>query len=111
MVSKYEGELNAELGRILSVLKEHIQPEKVILFGSLAWGKVRDDSDIDLLIIEHSRDSVFERVQKIENLLKRQCAADLIVLTPEEVKMMLESGNPYLKEILEKGKVLYERAA
>ena len=111
MVARYEDDLNREVQRILSVLKEHVRPEKVILFGSLAWGNVRDDSDIDLLIIERSKDSVFERIQKIENLLKRQCAADLIVLTPEEVKMMLESGNPYLKEILERGKVLYERAA
>jgi len=108
---EHEQELRVELQRILSILKEQVKPEKVILFGSLATGNVSSSSDIDLLIIQRSKDSIFERVRNIEGLLRRRCAADLIVLTPEEVKSMLQSGNRYLEDILKRGRVLYERAA
>ena len=108
---EHEQELRVELQRILSILKEQVKPEKVILFGSLATGNVSSSSDFDLLIIQRSKDSIFERVRNIEGLLRRRCAADLIVLTPEEVKSMLQSGNRYLEDILKRGRVLYERAA
>lgn len=104
-------ELRVELERILEILKKRVRPEKVILFGSLAQRKSNSESDIDLLIIQKSKDSLFERVRKLEELLQRRYAADLIVLTPEEEELLLESGNRYLKEILTRGKVLYERAA
>jgi len=104
-------ELKAELDRILAILSEKVCPEKVILFGSLASGKLTPESDIDLLIIQNSSESIFERVRKLEGLLDRRYAADLIVLTPEEVKTALAAGNRYLKQILTHGKVLYERAA
>ena len=108
---EHEKELRIELERILFILKEQVKPERVILFGSLATGKVNADSHIDLLIIQRSKDSVFERVRNIERLLQRRCAADLIVLTPDEVESMLKAGNPYLKDILERGRVLHDRAA
>ena len=103
--------LEAELQRILGVIREKIRPEKVILFGSLALGNQKSESDIDLLIIQNSNDRIFNRVRKIEELLNRKFAADIIVLTPEEVKMLLDSNNRYLQGILANGKVLYERAA
>lgn len=106
-----EKELKVELERILKILKERVRPEKVVLFGSLASGKLSPQSDIDLLIIQNSKDSLFERVRKLEEILQRRYAADLIVLTPQEEQLLRESGNPYLKNILSCGKVLYERAA
>ena len=104
-------ELKAELERILGILKERIHPEKVILFGSLVSGRLRPESDIDLLIIQDSSDSIFERIRKMESVLNRQYAADLIVLTPTEIQSLLDSGNRYLKNIFSQGKVVYERAA
>ena len=104
-------ELKAELERLLRILKDQVHPEKIILFGSLASGRVTPESDIDLLIVQNSNVSIFERVQKLESLLQRRCAADLIVLTPQEVQALLNSDNRYLKNILDHGKVLYERAA
>ena len=104
-------ELEAELERILEILRKRVRPEKVILFGSLASGRLKPESDIDLLIVQNSDDSIFERVKKLERLLHRQYAADLIVLTPSEIQALLNSNNRYLKSIFSHGKVLYERAA
>lgn len=103
-------ELKAELERIVNILKNRIHPEKVILFGSLASGRLRPESDIDLLIVQDSKESIFERVKRLESTLERRYAADLIVLTPKEVKTLLDSDNRYLKDIFSNGKVLYERA-
>jgi len=101
--------LKAELERILEILRKRVNPEKVILFGSLASGRLKPESDIDLLIVQDSRDSIFNRVTKIEAVLKRRYAADLIVLTPSEIQSLLDSDNRYLKKIFSHGKVLYER--
>ena len=103
--------LQSELQRILGIIRDKVRPEKVVLFGSTASGKQSSESDIDLLIIQDSKESMFERVRCLEALLNRKYAADIIVLTPDEVKMLLDSNNRYLRGILERGKVLYERAA
>jgi len=103
-------ELKAELERILEVLRKRVRPEKVILFGSLASGRFRPESDIDLLIVQNSKKPIFERVKRLESILERRYAADLIVLTPKEVQALLDSDNRYLKDIFSRGKVLYERA-
>ena len=104
-------ELKAELERILDVLRKRVRPEKIILFGSLASGRFRPESDIDLLIVQDSKEPIFERVKRLESVLERRYAADLIVLTPKEVQTLLDSDNRYLKDIFSHGKVLYERAA
>ncbi len=103
--------LKKEVDRIVRVLRRNVHLEKVVLFGSLVSGRLSPQSDIDLLIVQESSDSIFERVKKIETLLQRKVAADLIVLTPPEVQMLLKADNRYLKNILSHGKVLYERAA
>jgi len=103
-------ELKAELERIVGVLERRVRPEKVILFGSLASGRLRPESDIDLLIVQDSQETIFERVKRLESILERRYAADLIVLTPKEVQTLLDSDNRYLKDIFSRGKVLYERA-
>src|SRR3989338_7445919 len=99
-------ELEAELERILEILRKRVRPEKVILFGSLVSGRLKPESDIDLLIVQESNDSIFERKRKLEGLLNRKYAADLIVLTPGEVKSLLDSDNRYIKQIFSRGKIL-----
>lgn len=93
--------------RIVSFCK----PEKVILFGSLARGQIKKDSDIDLLII---KDSVKKRVFRVKEIfealrgLKRDFPLDPIVYTPKELKHRLMLGDYFIKRVLKEGKVLYE---
>lgn len=106
-----KAQLERELQNILRVLQRDFQPDRVILFGSLLSGQVQNQSDIDLLIIKKTEDPLFERAPRLEKLLKRKCAADLIILTPHEIREMTEAKNPYLLDILERGKALYDAAA
>lgn len=93
---------------IVNKIKAQFKPQKIILFGSYAWGKPTEDSDIDLFLIMESnlrRDKRALQVQKAFS--QRTFPLDIIVYTPEEVKQSLERGNPFIKEILNKG-VSYE---
>ncbi len=95
--------------RIVSVLK----PEKIILFGSYAYGNPTHDSDVDLLVIMETKGNYKESYRAISMLLyPRQFPVDIIVKTPKEVKEAMRGGKDnsfFIREIVKKGKVLYDR--
>ena len=83
-------------------------PQRVILFGSYAYGKPTEDSDVDLLVV-----MPFDRRKGRKSLeIRRRIPAgfplDLIVRTPEFIAQRLAWGDCFVQEILSKGKVLYE---
>ncbi len=84
-----------------------INPQKVILFGSYAYGMPTASSDIDLLVVMETSEPFHKRIQRIRSLLPKNKAVDLIVLTPGEYQQS-KFKNPLVKEIVEKGRVIYE---
>jgi len=96
--------LKNELNRIMPVVKEKYKPEKVILFGSFASGNVSETSDIDLLILKKSRKRYLDRIDEFLKIVQPKVSMDVFILTPQEARRK----NPYLAEIFQKGKVLYE---
>ncbi len=96
--------------RIVSVLK----PEKIILFGSYAYGNPTHDSDVDLFVIMETNGKHKEKHREISMLLyPRQFPVDIIVRTPKEVDEALRGGVDngfFIREIIKKGKVLYDRS-
>lgn len=92
---------------------EAFEPEKIILFGSYAYGRPEFHSDIDLLVVtnRHRRKSVFERDRLVATAARpRGVAIDVIVRTPAEVAYRLKIGDPFFREVMNKGLVLYERS-
>lgn len=86
------------------------QPEKIILFGSYAWGTPTADSDIDLFVIKNTDKSTREVARDIgSELWERTTPIDIIVYTPEKVEKWLKIGDFFINDIITKGKVLYER--
>lgn len=93
---------------IVNKIKAHFHPEKIILFGSYAWGEPTEDSDIDLFVIMQSNLRRDERTVQVSDLFPhRLFPLDIIVYTPEEVVLSLKRDNPFIKEILKEGKVLH----
>jgi predicted nucleotidyltransferase len=87
-----------------------LKPEKIILFGSYAYGNPTQDSDVDLIVILDTSQPRRERVVAVSLLLyPRPFPLDILVKTPQEIKEDLDKGNFFLREIMAKGKVLYER--
>ncbi len=88
-----------------------LKPEKVILFGSYAYGTPNPHSDVDLLVIMKTRAPLKERSWAVSRLLlPRPFPVDILVKTPKEVEKALKSGDFFLKEIITRGKVLYDRS-
>ena len=88
---------------------EHFQPEKIILFGSYAYGTPHQDSDVDILVIMPARSQLSQAV-RIDLKCEACFPLDLIVRTPENMRWRLEEGDWFLREIVSRGKVLYEKA-
>jgi len=85
-----------------------LEPEKIILFGSYAAGRVTDDSDIDMLVIMPFDGSSINKSAEVRLSLSSKYSIDLLVRTPQQMKQRLELGDCFYQEILDKGKVLYE---
>ncbi len=100
----------ALLKEITQRIVEVFDPEKVILFGSHAAGTPRTDSDVDLLVIAEAQGSSIQRAVAVKRVCRpRFVAMDVLVKTPEEIAAQLQQGNFFLRQILEEGRILYER--
>jgi predicted nucleotidyltransferase len=85
------------------------RPRKIVLFGSYAYGKPTEDSDVDLLVImRRTRDRGERMSVRIRHAIPRDFPLDLLVRTPSDVAKRLRWGDPFISELLEKGEVLYE---
>lgn len=100
--------LQNELEKDIELLKNKYDPDKIILFGSLGSGKIKEWSDIDLIIIKNTDKSFYERIKEILLLLRPKVGMDIFVYTPEEFNEMKE--RLFIKEeVLRKGRVVYEK--
>ena len=96
-----------EIDSIKNQLIEKYRPEKIILFGSAAWGG-GEINDIDLFIVKSNVPYYGgDRLLEIYSLIKANAAVDYIVYKPEEVEDRLSLGDPFVKKIFKEGKVLY----
>jgi len=97
------------LDELLPILIEEYEPERVVLFGSMARGNVGEWSDLDLLIVKETSDSFLERSKQVALLCRALVGVDYLVYTPVELDEMIERGNPFILEALQEGRVLYDR--
>lgn len=99
------------LPKAVKRIADELNPEKIILFGSYAYGTPTPDSDVDLLVIMNTRQKTKDRYLTVGRLLRpRQFPVDIIVKTPKEVEHALKNKrNFFIHDIMTRGKVLYER--
>ena len=83
------------------------KPERIILFGSYAYGKPRDDSDVDLLVVLRHDGPAARKASEIRLVLPSNVPVDVIVRSPEKIRERLRMNDFFVREILEKGLVLY----
>ncbi len=99
----------AVIRRYARVVVDRFRPEKIILFGSHAYGTPHADSDVDILVVMPARNEIAQAV-RIDRAVDPQFPLDLIVCTPKNLAWRLEEGDSFLREIMAKGKVLSEKA-
>lgn len=101
-----------ELQKLKTVVKRIVKeysPEKIILFGSYAWGKPTYDSDFDLMIVKKTQKPWLQRHMALRNIIDGEIPVDLLIRTPSELKKRLDLGDFFYRDIINKGKVLYEK--
>jgi predicted nucleotidyltransferase len=91
----------AEIGR-------QFRPQRIILFGSYAYGKPTRDSDVDLLVVMPHRGPNANKATEIRLRVRAPFPMDLLVRSPQKIRQRLAWGDGFIQEVLEKGTVLYE---
>jgi predicted nucleotidyltransferase len=101
----------AAIRRFARRIAERFHPDKIILFGSYAYGQPHEESDVDLMVIMPTRNAIDQAI-RIDLAFEWPFALDIHVRTPYQIKLGLKEGDCdwFLREVMEKGKVLYEAA-
>ncbi len=96
---------------IAEQIAEHFTVEKIILFGSYAYGNPNESSDVDLLVImNHDKKNNRKQMFEIsETLYPKPFSIDVIVRKPIDIKRRIPLGDWFLKQITQQGKILYNR--
>lgn len=89
-------------------IANRFHPHRIVLFGSYAYGRPSEQSDVDLLVILPFEGKGARKAAEIINAISARFPLDVIAKTPEEYHQRLEWGDNFLKEIERKGVVLYE---
>lgn len=104
------GSVSETLPEVVQRIVDEIQPDKIILFGSYAYGVPTPDSDVDLLVIWNTPLPPLPRYLAVSQLLNpRPFPVDLLVRTSQEIENALDRGDFFVQEIITQGRILYER--
>ena len=99
----------AAIKRFARQIADKFRPDKIILFGSYAYGTPHADSDVDILVIMPARNQI-DMAVRISLAIDPPFPLDIIVRTPKNMKWRLEERESFLIEVTTKGKVLYEKS-
>jgi uncharacterized protein len=94
---------------VVCQIAEQFDPERIILFGSYAYGTPRPDSDVDLLVVMDTALGEIQQEIAILRALRKHFALDLLVRKPAFLARRIAIGDPFLREITQRGRVLYAR--
>jgi uncharacterized protein len=86
------------------------KPERIILFGSYAYGAPSADSDVDLLIVMPLEEDSARKAAEIRHTIRAGFPVDLLVRSPEQLEQRIKLNDWFMREIVEKGKVVYAAA-
>jgi len=97
-----------DIRRVCAQIAREFQPQRIILFGSYAYGRPTPDSDVDLLVVMPFEGRAIDQAVKISSRLEHLFPIDLLVRTPHEIRQRLAWNDVVLREITSRGEVLYE---
>lgn len=98
-----------EIQAYCDAIAREFEPEKIILFGSYAYGTPTEDSDVDLMVVmPRTRSRGVRMSLKIRERLDRAFPMDLLVRTPAEIRKRLSWRDCFIEEVINKGRVMYE---
>lgn len=99
-----------QIEEIVKRIADNFKPEKIILFGSYAYGTPKKDSDLDLLIVKESSLPRYKRAREIRKHLWgiSEIPKDILVYTQKEIDDWKEVEEAFVTHVVKRGKILYE---
>jgi predicted nucleotidyltransferase len=94
--------------KIVQQIVDRFHPQKVILFGSHAYGKPTEDSDVDLLVVMETEGNPLHTAARISASVDHPFPLDILVIRPSDLVIALEERNIFETEVMTKGVTLYE---
>ncbi len=98
----------SQIRQISDEIARRFRPERIILFGSYAYGSPTEDSDVDLLVVMPLPHKGRGRASDIRlSLTDVRFPLDLLVCDPDYLHQRIAMNDFFLREITQKGQVLY----
>jgi predicted nucleotidyltransferase len=88
-------------------IARQFRPQRIVLFGSYAYGRPSDDSDVDIMVILPHRKGTRPSLE-IRRRVSAGFPVDILVRAPDEIDRRLREGDSFITEVMTKGRVLYE---
>lgn len=102
------GEVYRKINDYVSEVVKRLNPDLVILFGSFAAGDINEGSDIDILVVADFKEDFLDRIRALMDVNTFKIPVEPVGYTPEEFNQMKNRKNPFIMEVLEKGKIMYK---
>ena len=97
-----------EIDTLCRQISVRFRPDRVILFGSYAYGQPTSDSDVDVLVVVRHRGPSYRLAARIRNSIDVDFPVDVLVCSPREVRRQIALADPFMLEVMSKGEVLHE---
>lgn len=97
-----------QIEAVVDEIARRFKPERIILFGSYAYGTPTEDSDVDLLVVKRYRGRSFEAASKVRIPLEVTFPMDVLVRSPSEMRTRLALDDYFISDIVNQGIILHE---
>ena len=97
----------SQIRQVSDEIARRFQPERIILFGSYAYGTPTEDSDVDLLVIMPFKGGDIPKAFEVRQAVRAGFPMDLLVYTPDHIRQRIAMSDYFIIEITQKGKTLY----
>ncbi len=98
------------IAEVVATIASEFRPRRIVLFGSRAWGTPTADSDVDLLVVMETPRRPLEETVRIRQAIALASVfpLDVLVRTPEQIRVGLAEGDFFVRDVMTKGATLFE---
>ena len=100
---------NKEIDGFIRQIVTKFDPERIILFGSHAYGTPSSFSDVDIVVVMNTPLKPIEQEVLIRKEIPRRFPLNLIVMKPRQLARRVKLGDTLIRTVTSRGKILYEK--